>query len=109
MGKFSGINRAYSTGEIPKTPQELQRELDEKMKKFLAKGGKIEKVKAHKPTKQQEKDWTIQVKKKLIWEKEILELQKQSTPLKKKIKKKKKEPKCTLRMEDPDEGWSGLV
>jgi len=59
MPKFSGINRAYSTGEIPKTPQELQRELDEKMKKFLAKGGKVEKVKAHKPTKQQEKDWTI--------------------------------------------------
>ena len=29
------------------------------MKKFLAKGGKVEKVKAHKPTKQQQKDWTI--------------------------------------------------
>jgi hypothetical protein len=44
------------------------------------------------------------VRKKLIWEKEILELQKQlKTP------KKKKEPKCTLRMEEPDEGWSGLV
>ena len=56
MPKFSGINRPYATGEIPKTPQELQRELDEKMKKFLAKGGK---VKAHKPTKQQLKDWTI--------------------------------------------------
>ena len=28
---------------------------------------------------------------------------------KKKPKKKKKEPKCTLRMEEPDEGWSGLV
>ena len=38
MPKFSGINRAYAQGEIPKTPQELQRELDEKMKKFLAKG-----------------------------------------------------------------------
>ena len=59
MSKFSGINRAYSTGEIPKTPQELQIELDEKMKKFLAKGGTVEKVKAHIPTKQQMKDWTI--------------------------------------------------
>jgi len=59
MPKFSGINRAYSTGDIPKTPAELQKELDEKMKKFLAKGGKVEKVKAHKPTKQQMKDWTI--------------------------------------------------
>ena len=59
MGKFSGINRAYSTRDKPKTPHELQRELDEKMKKFLAKGGKVEKVKAHNPTKQQMKDWTI--------------------------------------------------
>ncbi len=31
MGKFEGINRAYSTGEIPKTPQELQREYDSYM------------------------------------------------------------------------------
>ena len=59
MPKFSGINIPYKAGEIVKTPQELQRELDEKMKKFLAKGGKVEKVKAHKPTKQQMKDWTI--------------------------------------------------
>ena len=59
MPKFSGINRPYAAGDIPKTPQELQRELDEKMKKFLAKGGKVDKVKAHKPTKQQMKDWTI--------------------------------------------------
>ena len=59
MPKYSGINRAYSAGEIEKTPQEKQRELDEKMKAFLAKGGKVEKVKAHKPTKQQLKDWTI--------------------------------------------------
>ena len=59
MAKFSGINRAYATGEIPKSPQELQRELDEKMKKFLAKGGQIEKVKAHKPTKEQLKSWKI--------------------------------------------------
>ena len=53
MPKFSGINRPYAAGEIEKTPQEKQRELDEKMKAFLAKGGKVEKVKAHKPTKQQ--------------------------------------------------------
>jgi hypothetical protein len=59
MPKFSGINRPYKAGEIEKTPQELQRELDERMQKFLAKGGKVEKVKAHKPTKQQLKDWTI--------------------------------------------------
>lgn len=59
MSKFSGINRPYASGEIEKTPQEKQRELDEKMKKFLAKGGKVEKVKDHKPTKQQLKDWTI--------------------------------------------------
>jgi|TARA_B100001564_G_C20084152_1_gene421883 hypothetical protein len=44
---------------MEKTPQEKQRELDEKMKEFLAKGGKVEQVKAHKPTKQQLKDWTI--------------------------------------------------
>ena len=49
------------------------------------------------------------MKKKLLWEKEILELQKQlKTPVKK-IKKKKKEAKCTLRMEEPDNGWSGIV
>ena len=49
------------------------------------------------------------MKKKLLWEKEILELQKQLKPSKKKIKKKKKELKCTLRMEEPDNGWSGIV
>ena len=59
MSKFSGINRAYTSGEIEKTPQEKQRELDDKMKAFLAKGGKVEKVKAHKPTKEQLKNWTI--------------------------------------------------
>ena len=59
MPKFSGINRPYAAGDIVKTPQEKQRELDDKMKKFLAKGGQVEKVKAHKPTKQQERDWTI--------------------------------------------------
>ena len=59
MPKFSGINRPYSTGDIPKTPEEKQRELDEQMKAFLAKGGKVEKVKAHKPTKEQLRSWKI--------------------------------------------------
>ncbi len=59
MAKFSGINRPYSTGDIPKTPAEKQKELDEKMKAFLAKGGKVEKVKDHKPTKEQLKSWRI--------------------------------------------------
>jgi|TARA_R110000824_G_scaffold200494_2_gene384484 hypothetical protein len=58
MAKFEGINRAYSTGEIPKTPQELQKELDEKMKKFLAKGGKVEKVKPR-ITKEMLEKWKI--------------------------------------------------
>ena len=52
------------------------------------------------------------MKEKLLWEKEILELQKQLEPLKKKkskTKKKKKQLNCTLIMEEPDEGWSGIV
>ena len=56
------------------------------------------------------------MRKKLIWEKEILELERQVRefpvfpPKKKsKTKKKKKELNCTLRMEEPDEGWSGIV
>jgi len=57
--KHQGINRNYSADYTEKTPQEKQRELDELMKKFLEKGGKVEKVKAHNPTKQQLKDWTI--------------------------------------------------
>ena len=47
-----------------------------------------------------------------MWEKEILELQRQLSPTEKKkskTKKKKKQLNCTLRMEEPDEGWSGLV
>ena len=59
MAKYSGLNRPYMAGEIEKTPQEKQRELDEKMKEFLAKGGKVEKVKAHKPTKEQLRSWKI--------------------------------------------------
>jgi len=41
------------------SPQELQRQLDERMAKFLAKGGKIEKVDPMKPTKDQLKSWKI--------------------------------------------------
>ena len=59
MPKYSGINRPYEIKGEDKSPAERQRELDEKMKAFLAKGGKVQKVKAHKPTKQQLKDWTI--------------------------------------------------
>ena len=59
MPKFRGINRADGSGDIVKTPQEKQRELDEKMKEFLAKGGKVEKVKPMKPTKQQLESWKI--------------------------------------------------
>jgi len=59
MSKFSGINRPYNPGEIEKTPQEKQKELDEKMKAFLDKGGKIEKLPNMKPTKEQLKSWTI--------------------------------------------------
>tara|TARA_B100000941_G_scaffold86209_1_gene59456 strand:- start:716 stop:895 length:180 start_codon:yes stop_codon:yes gene_type:complete len=59
MPKYSGINRAYSSDYIEKTPEEKQRELDEKMKKFLEKGGKVEKVKPMKPTKEQLRSWKI--------------------------------------------------
>ena len=59
MSKFSGINRPYKAGEIEKTPQEKQKELDEKMKVFLDKGGKVEKLPDMKPTKEQLKSWTI--------------------------------------------------
>jgi|TARA_Y100000590_G_C15616834_1_gene976075 hypothetical protein len=51
MAKFSGINRAYSTDKEEQTPQEKQRKLDELMKQFLEKGGKVEKVES-KITKQ---------------------------------------------------------
>jgi|TARA_A200000159_G_C7197343_1_gene286300 hypothetical protein len=40
-------------------PAELQRKLDERMKKFLEKGGKIEKLEPMKPTKEQLKSWTV--------------------------------------------------
>ena len=58
MPKYSGINRPYAAGDIPKMPQEKQRELDEKMKEFLAKGGKVEKIKP-KITKQMLDSWKI--------------------------------------------------
>ena len=41
------------------SPQELQKQLDERMAKFLANGGKIEKVDPMKPTKDQLKSWKI--------------------------------------------------
>lgn len=41
------------------SPAENQRSLDEKMAKFLAKGGKIEKCDPMKPTKDQLKSWKI--------------------------------------------------
>lgn len=41
------------------SPQELQKQLDERMAKFLAKGGKIEKVDPMEPTKEQLKSWKI--------------------------------------------------
>ena len=44
MGKFEGINRSYKTGKEERTPEQKQRELDEAMKTFLAKGGKVQKV-----------------------------------------------------------------
>ena len=58
MPKFSGINRPYVGGYIEKTPEEKQRELDERMKEFLAKGGKVEKVKP-KITKEMLEKWKI--------------------------------------------------
>ncbi len=56
MPKLSGINRPYEIKGEEKTPQERQRELDEKMKAFLNKGGKVEKVKS-KITKQMLDNW----------------------------------------------------
>lgn len=39
------INRAYVAGVAEKTLEEKRKELDEMMEQFLAKGGKIEKLK----------------------------------------------------------------
>ena len=59
MPKFAGINRNYSSNTDEKTPQEKQRKLDEKLKEFMAKGGKVEKLKPMKPTKEQLRSWKI--------------------------------------------------
>lgn len=59
MPRHIGINRAYVAGEIEKSPAEKQKELDEKMKQFLAKGGKVEQCKPHKPTQEQLRNWKI--------------------------------------------------
>ena len=58
MPKFSGINRPYNADPIEKTPEEKQRELDARMKEFLAKGGKVEKVKPR-ITKEMLEKWKI--------------------------------------------------
>lgn len=58
MPKFEGINRNYAAGTgDEKSDAEKKAEREKLMQEFLAKGGKVEKVKAHKPTKQQLKDW----------------------------------------------------
>ena len=59
MPKFAGVNRNYSSNTDEKTPQEKQRELDEKLKEFMAKGGKVEKLKPMKPIKEQLRSWKI--------------------------------------------------
>jgi hypothetical protein len=56
MAKYSGINRPYEIKGEDKSPAERQRELDEKMKKFLAKGGEVKKVKSR-ITKQMIENW----------------------------------------------------
>jgi len=56
MARYEGINRAYESKGEEKSPAERQRELDEKMKKFLAKGGEVKKVES-KITKQMLENW----------------------------------------------------
>jgi len=58
MAKHKSIKRAYEK-DLEKSPQEKQQELDELMKKFLAKGGVIEKCPPGEPTKEQLKSWKI--------------------------------------------------
>ena len=59
MPRYEGINRNYSTSaEGNKTPEEKQKDLDKKIKEFLAKGGKIQKVEP-KITKQMLQNWKI--------------------------------------------------
>ncbi len=59
MARYSGINRPYEVKGEDKSPATHQRELDAKMKEFLAKGGKVKKEKPMKPTKQQLESWKI--------------------------------------------------
>ena len=59
MARYSGINRPYEVKGEDKSPAERQRELDAKMKEFLAKGGKVKKENPMKPTKQQLESWKI--------------------------------------------------
>ena len=61
MPKHQGINRNYSAIDEygGKTPEERAKELKKKMDEFLAKGGKVEKCKPMKPTKEQLKSWKI--------------------------------------------------
>ena len=56
MPKYSGINRPYEIKGEDKSPAERQRELDEKMQKFLQKGGEVKKVRS-KITKQMLDSW----------------------------------------------------
>ena len=56
MAKYSGINRPYEIKGEDKSPAERQRELDEKMKKFLAKCGEVKKVESR-ITKQMLENW----------------------------------------------------
>tara|TARA_B100000927_G_C16430432_1_gene455323 strand:+ start:994 stop:1152 length:159 start_codon:yes stop_codon:yes gene_type:complete len=49
----------YKKDYLKPSPEQLQKKLDEAMKKFLAKGGKIEKCEPMKPTKDQLKSWKI--------------------------------------------------
>ena len=56
------INRKYMdsfTEDEREAKHKARVELEKQMAEFLAKGGKVEKVKAHKPTKEQLKNWTI--------------------------------------------------
>ena len=56
MAKHSGINRPYEIKGEDKSPAERQRELDEKMKKLLAKRGEVKKVESR-ITKQMLENW----------------------------------------------------
>jgi hypothetical protein len=54
------INRSYDYGEDEQAKKiRLRKELEEKMKQFLEKGGKVEKIEPHEPTKEQLKSWRI--------------------------------------------------